>query len=58
MALDKKFENLFLKVSSQAAISSNNFVGKKNKPCPIGKLIPGPKKSTNVEKILFIEKSL
>jgi len=31
MALDKKFENLFLKVSSQAAISSNNFVGKKNK---------------------------
>tara|TARA_Y100000996_G_C22325185_1_gene562091 strand:+ start:277 stop:396 length:120 start_codon:yes stop_codon:yes gene_type:complete len=34
------------------------FVGKKNKPCPIGKLIPGPKKSTNVEKILFIEKSL
>ena len=31
MALDKKFENLFLKVSTQAAIASNNFVGKKNK---------------------------
>ena len=31
MALDKKFESLFLKVSTQAAISSNNFVGKKNK---------------------------
>ena len=31
MALDKKFENIFLKVSTQAAIASNNFVGKKNK---------------------------
>jgi len=31
MTLDKKFESLFLKVSTQAAISSNNFVGKKNK---------------------------
>ena len=31
MALDQKFENLFLKVCIQAAISSNNFVGKKNK---------------------------
>ena len=31
MALDKKFENLFLKVCVQAAISSNNFVGKKDK---------------------------
>jgi len=31
MALDKKFENLFLKVSTSAAISSYNFVGKKNK---------------------------
>ena len=31
MALDKKFEDLFLKVSTSAAISSYNFVGKKNK---------------------------
>ena len=31
MALDQKFEKLFLKVCAQAAISSNNFVGKKNK---------------------------
>ena len=31
MALDKKFENIFLKVSTQAAIASNNFVGKKIK---------------------------
>ena len=31
MALDKKFEDLFLKVSTSAAISSYNFVGKKDK---------------------------
>jgi len=31
MALDKKFEDLFLKVSISAAISSYNFVGKKDK---------------------------
>jgi len=31
MALDKKFQHLFLKVSTSAAISSYNFVGKKNK---------------------------
>ena len=31
MSLDKKFEDLFLNVSITAAISSNNFVGKKDK---------------------------
>ena len=31
MPLDKKFEDLFIKVSTKAAISSNNFVGKKDK---------------------------
>ena len=31
MTLDAKFEDLFLKVSIRAAISSYNFVGKKNK---------------------------
>ena len=31
MSLDKKFEDLFLKVSTKAAISSNKFVGKKDK---------------------------
>ena len=31
MSLDKKFENLFLNVSSRAALSSYNFVGKKDK---------------------------
>ena len=31
MALDKKFEDLFLKVSTSAAISSYDFVGKKDK---------------------------
>jgi fructose-1,6-bisphosphatase II / sedoheptulose-1,7-bisphosphatase len=31
MALDKKFQDLFLKVSTSAAISSYNFVGKKDK---------------------------
>ena len=31
MSLDKKFEDLFLKVSTSAAISSYNFVGKKDK---------------------------
>ena len=31
MALDKKFEDLFLRVSTSAAISSYNFVGKKDK---------------------------
>ncbi len=31
MALDSKYEDLFLKVSTKAAISSYNFVGKKDK---------------------------
>ena len=31
MSLDKKFEDLFLNVSTKAAISSNRFVGKKDK---------------------------
>ena len=31
MALDKKFEDSFLNVSSSAAIASYNFVGKKDK---------------------------
>jgi len=31
MSLDEKFEDFFLKVSTSAAISSYNFVGKKNK---------------------------
>ena len=31
MALDKKFEDSFLNVSTSAAISSYNFVGKKDK---------------------------
>ena len=31
MALDKKFENLFLNVSSRAALSSFYLVGKKDK---------------------------
>ena len=31
MSLDKKFEDLFLKVSSRAALASYYFVGKKNK---------------------------
>ena len=31
MPLDKKFEDLFIKVSTKAAISANNFVGKKDK---------------------------
>ena len=31
MSLDKKFEDLFLKVSAKAAISSNYFVGKRDK---------------------------
>ena len=31
MSLDKKFEDLFLKVSSRAAFSSYKFVGKKDK---------------------------
>ena len=31
MILDKKFENLFLKVASRAALSASKFVGKKDK---------------------------
>ena len=31
MALDKKFENLFIQVSTKAALSSFYWVGKKNK---------------------------